>query len=279
MPARRSPSCARSPRYTLPPPRSPSLELLVFGSIASPAASRYLALQLGFLPISPTSLFWPIALVLGWSVIVFVRHRTERASRFGLFAALLALVQLTYFFGRSHDHNLLNISGAWLFVIFMALDQAKDIARFRVAVAAVLVAFFLYIGADQAAWKFERAAERIERAKWLSEHPAERTIEALRVLVKPDVMLIVPGDSYFNYRLGLPQRGYYSPIGANVLLDETALWFDDELAAGRRILAIGGIWRQWIADLGSSPGLSQRGHRLVVRPYGPVLEVVSESSR
>ena len=142
----------------------------------------------------------------------------------------------------------------------------------------MLVTFFLYIGAGQAAWKFERAAERLQHGTWLTEHPAARTIEALRPVVRPDVVLILRGDSYYNYRLGLPQRGYYSPIGANVVLDDTAVWFDDELAAGHRILAIDGITRQWIQDLNSSPGLRQRGHRLVVRSFGPVLEVASESS-
>src|SRR5262249_5564197 len=55
---------------------------LVFGSFVSPAALKYVDVQLGFMPIAETSLFWPIALLLGWATAVFVAHRHRRASLF-----------------------------------------------------------------------------------------------------------------------------------------------------------------------------------------------------
>src|SRR5712671_2984774 len=97
---------------------------IVFGSFVSAAASQYLGVQLGFLPIAPLSLFWPVALLLACATVVFVQQREQRSSRLGLIICMLSVMHLTYFFGRSHDHNLLNVSGAWVFSVFLAIDQA-----------------------------------------------------------------------------------------------------------------------------------------------------------
>jgi hypothetical protein len=241
----------------------------VFGSFMSSAASHYLGLQLGFLPISPVSLFWPIALLLGCATVVFVQQREQRASRLGLFLCLLSVMHLTYFFGRSHDHNLLNISGAWVFTVFLAIDQAGPWLRPRVAIAVCFIVVFVTMGAQQAAQKLDYVHVAWVRGSWIAEHPVEKQIEDLRPLMHPKVFLLRLDDAYFNYRLGLPQHGYYSPFGANVLQDDTAKMLDDALSQGLQPLSNDTRLPDWINTLNEN----RAGLRFDVFFNGKLLEV------
>lgn len=236
---------------------------LAFGSIVSPAASSYVDVKLGFMPISSTSLFWPIALLVGWAVATFVVHRDDPSSGWGLLICLFVASQLTYFFGRSHDHNLLNVSAVWLFAIFLAIDRARELGRFRVPIAGVLLLVSAVIGAKQSAHKFERIAEHVRGRTWITPHPIERGVEAYRAVATPNTMLLDLADAYINYRLALPQRGFFSPFNANVFVEQTALWLDDQIDAGVQLVTFDPAMAQAIGDLNRSVGLRARGHQFV----------------
>ena len=236
---------------------------LAFGSIMSPAASYYVDVKLGFMPISATSLFWPIALLVGWAVATFVVHRDDPSSGWGLLICLFVVSQLTYFFGRSHDHNLLNVSAAWLFAIFLAIDRAREVGRFRVPIAGILLLVGAVMGAKQSAHKFARIAEHIQDRTWITPHPIERGVEAYRAVATPNTMLLDLADAYINYRLALPQRGFFSPFNANVFVEQTALWLDDQIDAGVQLVTFDPAMAQAIGDLNRSVGLRARGHQFV----------------
>lgn len=238
-------------------------EKLTFGSIMSPAASYYVDVKVGFMPISSTSLFWPIALLVGWAVATFVVHRDDPSSGWGLLICLFVVSQLTYFFGRSHDHNLLNVSAVWLFAIFVAIDRARELGRFRVTIAGVLVLAGAVIGAKQSALKFDRIAEHVRQRTWVTVHPIERQVEVYRAVATPKTMLLDLADAYYNYRLALPQRGFFSPFNANVFVEQTALWLDDQLDSGVQPVTFDPAMAQAIGDLNRSAGLRARGHQFV----------------
>lgn len=236
---------------------------LVFGSVMSPAATYYLDVQLGFLPIASTSLFWPIALLLGWATATFVIHREDSSSRWGLLICLFAVTQLTYFFGRSHDHNLLNISGVWLFAIFLAIDQANELGSFAFPIGGALVLTAALIGAQQSELKFTRVAERLRRGVWIETHAIERQVDMYRAVATPKTMLLDLADAYYNYRLRLPQRGFFVPFNANVFVEQTAIMLDDLLGAGVDPVTFDPMMAQWIGQLNRASALKARGHQFV----------------
>ncbi|HEV8497768.1 MAG TPA: hypothetical protein VGQ56_12935 [Gemmatimonadaceae bacterium] len=240
---------------------------VVFGSIVSPAAAYYLDVKLGFMPIAATSLFWPIALLLGWATATFVVHRQESSSRWGLMICLFAVMQLTYFFGRSHDHNLLNISSVWLFAIFLAIDQATELGAFALPIGAALVVLAALMGAQQSAPKFVRIADRLRRGVWIETHPVERQVEMYRSVASPKTMLLDLADAYYNYRLNLPQRGSFAPFNANVFVEQTAIMLDDQLGDGAVPIALDPIMPPWIGDLNRAAALKTRGHQFVGYRY------------
>jgi hypothetical protein len=239
----------------------------VFGSVISPAAAYYLDAKLGFLPIAPTSLFWPVALLLGWATATFMLHRQDPSSRWGLFICLFAVAQLTYFFGRSHDHNLLNVSGVWLCAIFLAIDQATELGAFAAPIAGGLVLFAAFMGAQQSAPKLARIADRVRRGVWLEPHPVERQVEAYRTVATPNMMPLDLADAYYNYRLGLPQRGFFAPFNANVFVEQTAVFLDDLLDSGVEPVAIDPAVATSVGELNPASALESRGHQFVGYRY------------
>jgi hypothetical protein len=252
---------------------------LVFGSIVSPAASYYLDVKLGFLPIASASLFWPIALLLGWATATFVVHRDVPASRWGLLICLFAVMQLTYFFGRSDDHNLLNISSVWLFAIFLAIDQATELGPFALPISAALVIFGAFMGSQQSVPKFVHIGDRIRRGVVIEKHPIERQIEMYRPVTSPKMMPLDLADAYYNYRLGLPQRGFFSPFNANVFVERTAILLDSLIADGVTPIALDPMMLSWIGDLNRASALKARNHQFVGYQAGPNLVGIQSAAR
>lgn len=96
-----------------------------FGGLFSDAATLYRQLGFGMLPIEPTSFYWYMPIVFS-SVVVLLyyckKKLSERYFSVALFIILLAIGNSMYFFGRSHENNILNISGILILAIFILFD-------------------------------------------------------------------------------------------------------------------------------------------------------------
>jgi hypothetical protein len=257
-------------RQVLPSVAVMAWHLFTFGSIVSPAAKLYVNAQVGFLPTSPTSLFWPIALLLGWAIAIFVQRRQEQASQRGIVICAMALVHLTYFFGRSHDHNLLNVSGVWILAVLLSLHVAVSSLRARVGAAIVFVCLFLFMGAQQTEARVEQTKAAWTRGTWLREHPIENVVRALSPVVSSSTQLVELADAYLNYRLGLPQHGYFSPFEANLLKRPTIRFLDESLREGRMLLSHDAAVVAWVDDFNRN----DLGIRFDVVRRGGLLQIV-----
>ena len=217
-------------------------------------------------------------MLLGWAVVVFAFHHTEFAARMGLLVCAFSAVQLVYFFGRSHDHNLLNISGVWLLVIFLAVDQAKEFGRARAFASAVLIVALITMSTRQFLPKLERIGDRLTRGVWIEPVASDASLDALRGTVGANTIFVDPADAYLNYRLGVPQRGFYVPFEANVFIADTASWMDEQIRAGMRILTTDRRWSSWVQEFNDSSAMKQRGRHFEVIPAGSFLEIVAKSN-
>jgi hypothetical protein len=77
--------------------------------------------------IVPESFYWwLLALTGGAGWLAFSRRARlpKRAGEASIFAVALTVASSIYFFGRSHELNLLNVSAPFLFCTFLALDLA-----------------------------------------------------------------------------------------------------------------------------------------------------------
>lgn len=88
-------------------------------------AYRYQNIGIGFLRIAFSSFFWYAALLLTAAFALLIYFRKSVSRRYficGCFLILLATGNSLYFFGRSHENNIINISTIYIFVLFLVID-------------------------------------------------------------------------------------------------------------------------------------------------------------
>jgi len=250
---------------------SAGLRLLLLGELLPAAARRYVSLRLGFMPISPTSLVWPLLAGLLVAVALGTVHLREPRARLGLFACALAAGQLVYFFGRSHELNLFSVAGAWLVPLFLVIDRfGQGFPRAAVAGAGAL----LLAGVATVPWERVDYKRNTLRRHWqtrtlLEPHPIEETVRRLEARLgtgRVDVVLLDMADGYLNFRLGYRQRGPMAPLQALLTLADTSDFVAGALASGAVVTCVDPDCPSWIAEL-NTPGLtSARGFRLGAEP-------------
>jgi hypothetical protein len=101
------------------------IHLLMFQRIVPEAATIYSEVGVGFLPIVRTSFYWFLVPVFLISFVLLHVMRKVLADRYfgaGLFLIFLSLGSLMYFYGRSHENNLLNIGACLLVLFFLMID-------------------------------------------------------------------------------------------------------------------------------------------------------------
>jgi hypothetical protein len=91
----------------------------------------------------PISFYWWTAPLLAVAAALAFRSRQflpEKRAQAAMFAVALAIGNSTYFFGRSHENNLINVSASLLLCFFLGVDLAVftlDSQRARMLVLAV----------------------------------------------------------------------------------------------------------------------------------------------
>lgn len=99
--------------------------LVLFGEIFSNSAILYRKYGIGMLPISKNSFYWYVPVVMSTLAVLLFYYRSKVSSRYfitALFTILLAISNSMYFFGRSHENNILNISGILVLALFVVFD-------------------------------------------------------------------------------------------------------------------------------------------------------------
>ncbi|WP_223923810.1 hypothetical protein [Geobacter sp. AOG2] len=88
-------------------------------------SSNYQKIGIGFMKIAKESFYWYVPAVFSLVIILLLRLRKEISSTYmtiGFFLTYCAIGNSIYFFGRSHENNIINISIVLLFLFFYMLD-------------------------------------------------------------------------------------------------------------------------------------------------------------
>ncbi len=214
----------------IPVVASLAIHMHYFGSLVSPGGKLYQGLRIGFLPISEHSLFWPIAFVLAFYIYFALKESDNHRLLVNIFMLAIAVCQLVYFFGRSHEHNLLNMSGIWLLILFFCFDRMIklfSIKKVVFALAVGIIIFFSLFFGDQISYKFQTVSTHLSRGEFLEMHPLDKQIDQnLKIFStvyqsNEKIFLMSNFDSYFNYRFGLKQVGFFCPFRSNVYVKDT----------------------------------------------------------
>jgi len=103
--------------------------ILYFGT--STPADYYRSIGFGFLKIEKDSIYWFYPIILSVASILLFMLRKSLSARYfslGVFLIACSIGNSLYFFGRSHEWNLLTISTSLLFVFFLTLDLINRFA-------------------------------------------------------------------------------------------------------------------------------------------------------
>lgn len=259
------------------------VHVALFGGPFAGASSHYASLQLGFLPIDDRSMLWPI-LVMVALALPYLAAGPEPERSLDLFTAIVVACQLVYFYGRSHDHNLINISGAWVFLVFLLLarfdQRAAQRGRLVVALSVLLSAGALTLSSHRFLEKLNQVEAVVKGAgvaHYLAQpNPIDAVIDHAGATLEPSERLIVwdMWDGYTQYRLQRRHPGHYAPFFANAMLEETAQFLADELQRGTKIIAfMDPSWDVRVFDA-QSQTLRARGVVLSVTRRDGFFEVV-----
>jgi len=217
------------------------LHYLLFGSISSPAGKIYSAFHIGFMPVSFTSSFWLLAVFL--PICLYILSKDKSKSEIIIFIFGIACIQLTYFFGRSHDHNLLNISGIFVFILFLTIDFLYNLfsrPKWLLAYTTLLIAGIAVNFNTAIMDKYYLAKSKISKRVLIEPSHVEENLafvsKYFKLLNTDKIVILSDIDAYVNYRTGLRQVGYFSPFCANIKLDETVAFLIQKQREGYRLI-------------------------------------------
>jgi hypothetical protein len=223
---------------------------LVFGGVVSDATLTYRRLGLGMMRIGPESFYWWIAPALaatGW-LVASLRGviGPRRASAF-FFLVALAIGNSIYFFGRSHEHNLINISAPLLFCFFLGIDLAvvawrkgPHWVRWTLHAAPWLtLAFIGFFYSGRLVGKVHTQYKSVAMHQALSgiDDTGPIVCEEIAAAAKDSRVFIYSiADYWFYERCGYVPRGYTQPLWLQLSRPKLIEQLDQLLYTGYKIV-------------------------------------------
>jgi len=221
--------------------------LFVASRIAN-AALYYQQAGLGFLRIYRSSFYWYVIPMLSATFTLLLIQRKRLAAgyfRTGLFLLVLAIGNSLYFFGRSHENNIINISSVLLFVLFFGFDlvdfelapgaahRAKRFAMPAVSIVFILLCAHYYSGRAIRRLSLQYAA--LKEGRFIREdHLPDLNTRAIRAVVGPSAKVIfVSGfDAFYCLESGSRPEGYFGLIPAWIVKKDLVGFLNERLADG-----------------------------------------------
>jgi len=214
---------------------------------------NYVKYNIGFMPIDPKSFFWYVPLVISTAALLLWKNRTQLPQRYfqtGILLVLLAIGNLLYFFGRSHENNLINISAIPWLVFFMLIDLivynmpskfADGVKKVWVPLAGVLIVGVI------AYFYSATAVDRINRQIAILPTVADifkpstgidfdfNTLKAV-TRGNPNVVFLSVNDDFEYYYYGGYTPVEFCPLASQLFLFDFMYILNNRLAKGADII-------------------------------------------
>ena len=109
---------------------------VLFHELFSASATIYRKLGVGMIPVSSISFYWHFPILFSCLGVFLFSYRNKLGSKYvgtGFFIVLLAIGNSMYFFGRSHENNILNIAGILVLTVFVLFDILISLTPAKIA--------------------------------------------------------------------------------------------------------------------------------------------------
>lgn len=212
------------------------ISAILFHGFLPESALHYQFIGIGMMKISPYSFYWymPILYSMAFTLLLILRKQLSlHYFNIGLFIIFIAIGNSLYFFGRSHENNIIKTSANYILVFFLVLDLIQNLMenstkfiRFRnIFLIALLLTQALFAGQlikekiTIKAWTIFKRKPYIQTIK----RPEIIDIEKIHRLTKNSdkvYFLDIDHDVEWNYYAGYKLVGYYQPCAAWVVEKE-----------------------------------------------------------
>jgi hypothetical protein len=204
------------------------ISLAISGTASLEAASTYQKIGIGFLPISAISFYWYFPVLASATVVLLIKKRKNLSINY--FNSSLLLVALSignsiYFFGRSHENNIINVSASLIFVLFLFFDllffqqTADDPMQYKwrkikfallPGLLVLMITFFYSAGIIE---KSHIQYENILKHQTIYPMPISLNISKVRQLTGNSDKVYFTGiyDFYYYYYGNYTPQGRFSP--------------------------------------------------------------------
>lgn len=211
---------------------------LLFRNTNVPNDFNYVRIGFDFIRIATHSFYWYVLVMSGLSFLLLLRLRSMVPRNYlatGFCLIYLVIGNSLYFFGRSHENNIINISAILLLLLFLLMDTAS---RFLANVSgqpakpfihrnlAVIVSLLFITSitiwyGGSITEKMATQARNIGKGQFIypSEVPeqyVQNTIAEVKSITggNPKVYFVGDNDFLMDYYGGYSPVGYYSPVYA-----------------------------------------------------------------
>jgi hypothetical protein len=186
---------------------------------------------------------------------------TDRRGQARIFAVALIVINSVYFFGRSHEHNLVNLGTSFLFIFFLGVDMAwpskGGLLRWICRVlpwAVVAICAFAYSGRIVTKVELQKEAVVVRGPlppMDVNREPVIDCDEVARAVGNDRRVYFFSKHDYWYYqRCRYVPSGYTQPMLLNVLTAPLAAELNQLLGMGYRIVVPRrGDWSAAFADI------------------------------
>lgn len=205
----------------------------IFGNVRPESALLYQQLGIGFMRISNLSFYWYVPILLAATfVLLFKQRKIVPAFYFnsGVFLILLSLANSVYFFGRSHESNVIHISGSLLFLVFLLMDllgkkyctetgdkssiNTSPYKKFAVGLMPILfIMSIAYFYSERITRNITTHAKNLYHLKFQYPIPYDKDTTDIRALThnSDKVYIFSQWDFYYYYYGNYVPQGYFLP--------------------------------------------------------------------
>ena len=246
---------------------------LLFRNINIPNDFIYVRIGFDFIKITTHSFYWYVMIMSGLAFVLLIKLRSKVSANYlaaGFCLIYLVIGNSLYFFGRSHENNIINISAILVLLFFLLLDiaqrflgspsdqPAKLFIQRNLAII-ISLAFILTVTlwyGDSITDKAMIQARNAAHGQFIypSTVPQQDMLNTLAEVKEitgnnPKVYFIGDNDFLLDYYGGYAPIGYYSPVYAWISKHEFDKFLQGLVEQGYYLVVDNGLTKEVLPSI------------------------------
>ncbi len=277
---------------------SVALCYVLFHEFFSTSVLVYNKFGLGMLPIYIKSFYWYMPIIVGCAGALLFFYKRKLGTRYfniGLLILFLTIGNSIYFFGRSHENNILNISAILLLILFLVFDIIISLSKrkhnseqqkfhlvlkenYLLLLPFLFVLFTGYIYADRISTKISAQYGNLSEGRLYRNTLTLENVDTLEIKQLTNhsdkvYFLDIYGDVYDYYYGGYTPVGYFSPSIAYIYRTDFIRDMQHLLDSGYYIVTSAAALntnREYLTSLNYNKVIQNGDNNLVIYRNDPV---------